>query len=250
MKDFSVKKLIIGCIAITIALLVLLALAFNLYTIESHYSRLESYSECGNNFLDFTSSLPKVWGIEGRNELGLVKNVNWIQIVDGFISHITLALGIVGLSLTIPALFAMEHEKARKVAKTIVILSLIVMFVYMVAGIATSVVIKYSLLELWYDSYNSIIEYSFGTDAFVPFILVLLSAIAFFILDSKLKYTTRTGNEKTADGKATGKAPKQSAVEESEDEKIELIKHYYTLLQDGAITEDEYGAIKAKILGL
>jgi hypothetical protein len=157
MKKLSAKKLILLFIAVFIAVFDIISLAFSLTKVDDIYGE---YSECGFELLDFKGFFITSSYSGGAIALALIC---WLQLV----------VSVACIIFMLHAYFK-KQDKLDKVNLISVIVCTIFSLLYMIEGIVYTSINS----NTWGDNFSTI--------AFVPFIIVALFAVVYFILLKKL----------------------------------------------------------------
>ncbi len=237
----SFKTLACGVAAFVVGLIALTGLSSALSNVTISYGVSQTVSENGFDVFDFKSLF-----LEGSNR-------EWAVYVAGAISILSCLVGVVTMVFGV---LSVMFNKYEKVAKKLMIVSLICSFLYMVFGIIYNLQVK---AVGGTDATEMGISIEYTTSAFVPFIFAVLFTVAYFVCQKMVpdKYVYGVSNE--ADGEAPEKNEAQSEVaatysaptagaKMSEERKVEVLAKYSQLLKDGVITQEEFDAKKKEIL--
>lgn len=189
------------------ALFAFLALAFKIYDVKIEF--LGTKTQASGNGFQIISKYPEV-----LEEIG-----NWLGVYS-----IVLIIAIIVEVIIYGVMFAKKAQKLTLTEKIFVILNVVLSLIYMINGLnAKSTIEEQSTM------------YVVSTLAFVPFIIVAIFAIAYFMVSFVVKENFAL----------SAKAAKSNTVSAAD----ELVK-YKQLLDSGAITQDDYEAKKKELLGL
>ena len=159
MKKFSIKKMILGLIALAMAIVTLSAPAAPL-------GGAISYSENGFSMLGFTSTI-----FMSRDE--------WMAVFVAFMTIAELLIGAAAAVFGILSAFVFPKKAAKSCSMTFVIICLVDLALYLVQGIL--------FCEFANSNYTGAIFSSFTTLSYVPLIFGMLCFVAYFVCAKKIR---------------------------------------------------------------
>lgn len=163
MKDFSVKKVVLGVIAALAALMALLALCFSLTVEMLDWLPVSIYSDCGFTMLDFSTIL-------------IDESYQWGANVMGLLCYVQLLGSLALLVLNVVGIFCFSRKASFAISLGGTIGALIFTFLYMLEGIIYTVIVTLNSSSIEYITY-----------AYLPFVFTLLIAIAYFVCKFAIK---------------------------------------------------------------
>ncbi len=161
MKRFSVKRLILSLIALSMAIITVCGLAAQLAGITDPYYGV-SYGENGFTMLGFTS-----WIIP--------EDFSWAIYLMGSFSIVQLLVGAPAIIFSIISIFAFSKKGARTCCTVFMILCLIEQLMYLVQGI------------IYCSIAGAMYAYAFTTLSYVPLIFGVLCFVAYFVCAKKIR---------------------------------------------------------------
>ena len=162
MKDFSVKKVVLGALSALAALMALLALCFSLTVLTETFWSL--YSDSGFTMLDFSSPL-------------ITEDYQWGTVLIGLLCYVQLFGALALLVLNVVGIFCFTRKVSSAISLGGTMGALVFTFLYMLEGIIYTVICN--------ATYSASAD--FVTYAYLPFIFTLLIAIAYFVCKSVIK---------------------------------------------------------------
>jgi hypothetical protein len=153
MKNISIKKILLGSIALFIAIFSIVSLSFSLTKVDDVYGK---YSENGFELLDFKSFFITSSYQTGAIALALIC---WLQLL----------LSVVCIVLMVLTFFK-KQDKINKVNFISVLVCTIFSLLYLIEGIVYTTINA----NTWGDN--------FSTLSYVPFIIIAVFAIAYFVI--------------------------------------------------------------------
>lgn len=217
------KEFILLSICAFMALLTIVGLCFPLVVLDLKGTIYFSVvSENGFDFFAFKSKF-------------FYADYSLTAIMGGIINIIILFAGIVAVGLTVYGFIANARNKTTKVKIAVIIITLIASVIYMVEGLAFSPIAEEA------HRYNKL---TFCTMAYIPFIIVSISAIACILCDIFIPVNdgkTKLDNKNGFVGKVDNGVDEMSG-------RIELLKKYKQLFDEGVITQEEFEEQKNKLL--
>ena len=216
----NIKKIILLSICAAMALMVVLGLLFNVI-------QLSNKGEVADHDNGFTL-------LSFNSDFILVSAYNWGAIVCGVIDLLILLSGIVALILA--AYSFVKINKESRFSLAIIIIAMVTSFLYMIEGIVFVSICK--------ETYTTLLTKYLHTVSFVPFILQTV-LLATYIACNKL---IKCADDVTQPHQnATRTSPVSSDIHQASN-KIELLKQYKELLDNGVITQEEFDAKKKEWL--
>lgn len=225
-------------ICFTMAILCIVMLTFTLVEVRTDYTMSNNYAVLDNGFsmLSFTSFY-------------LVGESSWLATVIGLCSIFQLIAGVVAIGLS---LVGYKSKKLGNSEIAIIIITAISTVLYMVEGILFRGQI---IADLNVATYN---VQRIKTYAYFPVIIAVLLLGGYILVSileekkGKENYPAVKGNvaEEKKESLESKKAPIYESKKEIKnlDDKVKVIKQYKELLDVGAITQEEFDAIKKNIL--
>ena len=204
------KRIITMILFILTVVFAFLALAFKLYDIEMSFLGTSVQSD-GNGF-SVISEYPEL-----LEEIGA-----WLG------GYSILVIAIVIAEIVVYAVTRKKNaEKMLLIEKILVVTNVILTLIYMINGFNAKQTIEEQ------SSY-----YQVTTSAMIPFIIVVVLAAAYFAVTFFVKENFSLSSLK----QKTAKTSEMTTADE--------LAKYKNLLDEGAITQDEYDAKKKELLGL
>ncbi len=247
LKEISVRKWLDSACALVMGLISLLALCFPLQKGGDKYWGMYKYQENGFDLFDF-------------NSIARPEELEWLTIIVAIICIMQLLLSIGVIGFAIANLFSNKFEK---IVKNSLYVCILLCLVYGVMGIILNAVYLSNKNGLWLDDYGYLdidkVYVSVYTLSYIPFILVVVIFVIYFlinkVLSSKNEQRSETSKKQTVDnvevtdnkGTQNKEYLKQDKLYEVKNS-VEVIKTYKELLDNGAITQQEYDEIKNNIL--
>lgn len=209
-KTMVKKRIATLLIALATAILVVLALCFNMVEFDENW--YESISDLKENGFEIMNG----WELDEK-----IYYSEWCRIFN-----ILMLLVGVGEIAVVGYMTYKKHEKLQSLLTTCVIINVILVTVYMINGFVLSREITHYYRPIWRRSY-----YTMTTKTHWPFILMVAAAIAYFAIEKKTKETCEP-----------------TVIYLKETEIADLLLKYKSLLDQGVITQEDYDKKKTELL--
>ncbi len=211
-KKLKLKRIIEISLFVLTAIFAFLALVFNVYDVEATFEE-ETIREAANGF--------KL--LEGYPEV--------LQEIGGWmVGYSYIILTIIVIEIILYVILSIKKASETVVIERIfVLLNVVLTLIYMINGFSAKSTIESQDLELILSALET------ETVAFVPFIVVVLFTVLYFIVPFFVKNDIVFGI----------KPKKPNAVAA-----VDELAIYMQLLNDGLITQEDYDAKKKELLGL
>lgn len=267
MKKFINRHTVLGLLAFALAALALLSLCFAVVRIDFASAMngvggvsdvLDSYgvataSESGFDLLGGSS---RILALFREFETGIISSAGisrspadllWLEVFSQVYDIILLVVSLVGCLIAAGWIF---FGKREEVVENLAIVVAILSALYLAQGLIFSLLLEAEwqiLLDEVAGSSSLFFGKLFDTLAYVPFILVMLFEVAFWLVCCKWKEKKAVSREGNA--AATGEEEGASSRQDAQMQLFERLRTLKQLCDEGVLTEQEFEAQKAKLLG-
>lgn len=267
MRKYLTRHVMLGLLAFVLALLSLLSLCFAVVRIDFASALngvggtdglLESYgiaavSESGFDLLGGNSDIPAIFQEFARafayssGVLYTNTDYSWLAVFSQVCDIVLLVASLI-LCISVAGWFFLgKGERMAKITATAVwVLSLL----YLAQGLIFSLILEsdwQNLLDMAGGNASRFFGKLFDTLVYVPFILVVVFEVAFWMVNYKWKDAEAPSRkERSAAEEEKNDAPAGHDAQMQMFERLRMLKQLY---DEGALTEQEYEEQKMKLLG-
>ncbi|MDE5601981.1 MAG: SHOCT domain-containing protein [Clostridia bacterium] len=242
MKTLDTRKLVLCIIAFVIAVFMLSMLAFPLvsasYKAYDSYGKLEDSEKETLTGFDMLDSLSesKDEDSEDDNEFSYIASIvgNMTGYIPSVISCFQIIFACLAIVATVLAIFLFNKNATNVVCKVTVILGIVFSLLYLLRGWAYH--LSYDNTSWDKTSVSIVVE----TASHVPFIIIGLLSIAY-------AFCAHLVPEKEIKLRRPTKEVLTPAMVEQQ--KMDTLRKYKELFDNGVISEEEFISIKRKLLG-
>ena len=266
MRKYLTRHVMLGLLAFVLALLSLLSLCFavvriNFASAQASYgggsSLIESFlsastAESGFDLLSGNSKILIIF-----QEFSELYHYRFTPDPPPDFSALAVFSQVCDIVLLVVSLFACITAacwfflwKDEKAVKSIAIVIAVLSVIYLVQGLVVSLVLETEWQQLLKEEAGSSLQFYgklFDTLAYVPFILVVMFEVAFWMVNYKWKDAEAPSRKEiSAAGEEKNDVPAGHDAQMQMFERLRMLKQLY---DEGALTEQEYEEQKMKLLG-
>ena len=267
MKKFINRHTVLGLLAFALAALALLSLCFAVVRIDFASAMngvggvsdvLDSYgvataSESGFDLLGGSS---RILALFREFETGIISSAGisrspadllWLEVFSQVYDIILLVVSLVGCLIAAGWIF---FGKREEVVENLAIVVAILSALYLAQGLIFSLLLEAEWQILLDEVAGSSLQFYgklFDTLVYVPFILVVVFEVAFWMVNNKWKAAEAPSRKaRSAAEEEKTDAPAGHDAQMQMFERLRMLKQLY---DEGALTEQEYEEQKMKLLG-
>lgn len=216
--ELNVKKIVLLCLCVAMALMILLGMLFNVVQLSNKGDVADH--ENGYTLLTFSS------------DFILSSSYDWGAVVCGVVNLLILLSGVAALVMAIYTL--VNFNKPPKFNLVIIVLAGVTSTMYMIEGAVFASIVK--------STYNPIFSDYIHTVSFVPMILQAFLVVAYVLCNIFIPEKSAKNASSSANAPAATNEVQQTA------NKVTILKQYKELLDSGVITQEEFDEQKKKWL--